>query len=178
MGGKLSEQSHTVKEVIGAKYIGVTRQNSVLVWSYQQYDKESQQNQGLPTAQHQQMPRVYQHVMLPNICQANHGVSALTAAPIRTRDNTHRYLQPFTRIEAYKHSFFPSTIKTWNKYMIQQLKQSLNSFLEGICTQRLHKYIFMFYYLPPSAQHHPLLATDQAGQYSSHIHVWLLQSAE
>ena len=36
--------------------------------------------------------------------------SALTAAPTRTRGNTHRYLQPSTRIEAYKHSFFPSTI--------------------------------------------------------------------
>ena len=55
--------------------------------------------------------------------------SALTAAPTRTRGNTHRYLQPFTRIEAYKHSFFPSTIKSWNK-CTQQLvsKQSLNSF--------------------------------------------------
>ena len=55
--------------------------------------------------------------------------SALTAAPTRTRGNIHRYLQPFTRIEAYKHSFFPSTIKSWNK-CTQQLvsKQSLNLF--------------------------------------------------
>ena len=37
--------------------------------------------------------------------------SALTTAPTRTTGNTHRYLQPCTRIEAYKHSFFPSTIK-------------------------------------------------------------------
>ena len=37
--------------------------------------------------------------------------SALTAAPTRTRGNTHRYLQSFTRIEAYKHSFFPSTME-------------------------------------------------------------------
>ena len=38
-------------------------------------------------------------------------------------------LSTFTRIEAYKHSFFPSTIKSWNK-CTQQLvsKQSLNSF--------------------------------------------------
>ena len=55
--------------------------------------------------------------------------SALTAAPTRTRGNTHRYLQPFTRIEAYKHSLFPITIKSWNK-CTQQLvsKQSLDSF--------------------------------------------------
>ena len=55
--------------------------------------------------------------------------SALTATPTRTRGNTHRYLQPFTRIEAYKHSFFPSTIKSWNKYTQQLVsKQSLDSF--------------------------------------------------
>ena len=39
--------------------------------------------------------------------------SALTAAPTRTRGNTHCYLQPPSNcIEAYKPSFFPSTIKT------------------------------------------------------------------
>ena len=55
--------------------------------------------------------------------------SALSSAPTRTRCNTHRYLQPFTRIEAYKHSFFPSTIKSWNKFTQQLVsKQSLNSF--------------------------------------------------
>ena len=32
--------------------------------------------------------------------------SSLTAAPTRTRGNSQRYLQSFTRIEAYKHSFF------------------------------------------------------------------------
>ncbi len=55
--------------------------------------------------------------------------SALTVAPTRTRGNTHRYLQPSTRIEAYKHSFFPSTIMSWNK-CTQQLvsKHSLDSF--------------------------------------------------
>ena len=55
--------------------------------------------------------------------------SGLTAAPTRNRGNTHRYLQPSTRIEAYKHSFFPSIIKSLNK-CTQQLvsKQSLNSF--------------------------------------------------
>ena len=55
--------------------------------------------------------------------------SALTAAPTRTRGNTHRYLQPSTRIVAYKHSFFPSTIKSWNKCTQQhKCKQSLDSF--------------------------------------------------
>ena len=55
--------------------------------------------------------------------------SALTAATTCTGGNTHRYLQPSTRIEAYKHYFFPSTIKTWNK-CTQQLvsKQSLDTF--------------------------------------------------
>ena len=55
--------------------------------------------------------------------------SALTATPTRTRGNAHRYLQPLTRFETYKHSFFPSTIKSWNK-CTQQLvsKQSLISF--------------------------------------------------
>ena len=57
--------------------------------------------------------------------------SPLTSAPTRTRDNTHRYLQPFTRIEAYKHSFFPSTIKSWNKctqQLVSKQSLSLNSF--------------------------------------------------
>jgi hypothetical protein len=45
--------------------------------------------------------------------------SALTAAPTRTRGNTHRYLQPSTCIEAYAYSFFPSTVVT---------KQSFDSF--------------------------------------------------
>ena len=54
--------------------------------------------------------------------------SALTAAPTHTRGNTHRYLQPSTRIEAYKHSFFPSTIKSWNKCTQLVSKQSLESF--------------------------------------------------
>jgi hypothetical protein len=55
--------------------------------------------------------------------------SALTATSTRTRCNTHRYLQHSTRIEAYKHSFFPSNIKSWNK-CTQQLvsKHSLDSF--------------------------------------------------
>ena len=54
---------------------------------------------------------------------------SLTAAPTRTRGNTRHYLQPSTHIEAYKHSFFPSTFKSWNN-CTQQLvsKQSLDSF--------------------------------------------------
>ena len=55
--------------------------------------------------------------------------SSFIAAPTRTRGNTHRYLQPSTHIEAYKHSFFPSTIKSRNQ-CTQQLvsQQSLGSF--------------------------------------------------
>ena len=55
---------------------------------------------------------------------------------IRTHSRSHTHqrehtplLTTFTRIEAYKHSFFPSTIKTWIT-CTQQLvsKQSLDSF--------------------------------------------------
>ena len=54
--------------------------------------------------------------------------SSLTAAPTHTRGNTSCYLQPSTRIEAYKHSF-SSTIKSWNKCTQQSVtKQSLDSF--------------------------------------------------
>ena len=61
--------------------------------------------------------------------------SALTAAHTRTTRNTHHYLQPSTHNEAYKHSFFLSTIKTWNK-CTQQLvsKQSLDSFRRHLHT--------------------------------------------
>ena len=42
------------------------RQNSVLQWPHQQSDKESQQHQGLPAAQHKQMPEAIK--MLANVC--------------------------------------------------------------------------------------------------------------
>ena len=55
--------------------------------------------------------------------------SSFIAAPTRTRGNTHRYLQASTRIEAYTHSFFPSTIKSRNKCTHKLVsKQSLDSF--------------------------------------------------
>lgn len=59
--------------------------------------------------------------------------TSLTAASTRTRGNAYRYFQTFTRIDAYKHSFFPSTIKSWNK-CTQQLvsKQSLDSFRQHL----------------------------------------------
>ena len=43
---------------------------------------------------------------------ANNLVGVTTAAHSRNGGNTHRYLQPFTRIEAYNYSFFPSNIKS------------------------------------------------------------------
>ena len=103
--------------------------------------------------------------------------SALTAAPTRTRGNTHRYSQPFTRIRAYKHSFFRSTIKSWNK-CTQQLvsKQSLDSFRRHLHSVPIKVHIYVLLSPTPS-QHHPLRATDQARQYSSHVYTWLLQSA-
>ena len=61
-------------------------------------------------------------------CIANNLVditmSSLTTDLTHTRDNTHHYLQAPTRINAYTHSFFPSTIWSWNKCT----QQSLDSF--------------------------------------------------
>ena len=50
--------------------------------TYQQCDKESQQHQGLPTAQHQQMPRGYQNAMLSSVCPANRGVCLDGMGPV------------------------------------------------------------------------------------------------
>ena len=38
----------------------------------------------------------------------------LTPIQNRTRGHGIRFLRPHTRIQAYKHSFFPSAIKIWN----------------------------------------------------------------
>ena len=79
-----SMHGHQLKEVKGAKYLGVTIDRT-LSWNdhNQQCDKESQQHQGLPTAQHQQMPRGYQNAMLSNICQVNRGVCLDGMGPVQ-----------------------------------------------------------------------------------------------
>ena len=66
-----------------------------------------------------------QHTPLPTTIHLHRSLQTLHVS----RGNTHRYPQPSTCIEAYKHSFFPSTIKTWNNCTHQLVsKQSLNSF--------------------------------------------------
>ena len=40
---------------------------------------------------------------------------SLAAAPARTRGSAYRFYQTFTRVDAYKFSFFPSAIRLWNK---------------------------------------------------------------
>ena len=57
----------------------------------------------------------------------------LIPASNRTRGHDTRYLQPHTRVQAYKHSFIPSGIRIWNglpKNLIE--KPSLESFRHGL----------------------------------------------
>ena len=52
----------------------------------------------------------------------------------RTRGHDTRFLQPFTRVQSYKHSFFPSAIRIWNTLPSDVIaKPSLVSFREGLC---------------------------------------------
>ena len=57
----------------------------------------------------------------------------LTPIQNRTRGHGTRFLQPHTRIQAYKHSFFPSAITIWNT-LPQDLtsRPSLESFRAGL----------------------------------------------
>ena len=43
------------------------------------------------------------------------GPAFLHPSTLRTRGNTLRYLVPYNRIDAYRHSFFPSAIRLWNQ---------------------------------------------------------------
>ena len=45
----------------------------------------------------------------------------------RSREITYRYLQPSTHTEAYKHSFFQSTIKSWGKCTHHSFIKQLHS---------------------------------------------------
>ena len=57
----------------------------------------------------------------------------LTRRETSTRGHNARFLQPNTRVRAYKHSFFPSTIRIWNT-LPEELTQkpSLESFKLGV----------------------------------------------
>ena len=78
----------------------------------------------------------------------------------RKHGNTHRCLQPSTRIKAYKHSFFPSTIKSWNK-CTQQWANNHSTHLGGTCTQCLHTYIYDYVLLSPHKHATPPTTCDQ-----------------
>ena len=43
------------------------------------------------------------------------GPAFLHPSTLRTRGNTLRYLVPYSRTDAYRHSFFPSAIRLWNQ---------------------------------------------------------------
>ena len=57
----------------------------------------------------------------------------LTRRESSTRGHNARFHQPYTRVLAYKHSFFPSTIRIWNS-LPENLTQkpSLESFRLGV----------------------------------------------
>ena len=57
----------------------------------------------------------------------------LVATESRTRGHETRFLQPFTRVQAYKHSFFPSAIRIWNTLPAEIVgKPSFESFRDGL----------------------------------------------
>ena len=50
-----------------------------------------------------------------------------------TRGHSHRFLQPHSRIDAYLHSYYPSTIKLWNNLPSSAVKSpTINSFKQCI----------------------------------------------
>ena len=56
-----------------------------------------------------------------------------------SRPHNQKYIRPATRIDAYKYSFFPASIKEWNKLpahvvesaTLESFKASLHSYFEG-----------------------------------------------
>ena len=51
----------------------------------------------------------------------------------QTRWHETRFINPFTRVQAYKHSFFPSAIRIWNTLPAEIVgKQYLKSFRDGL----------------------------------------------
>ena len=57
----------------------------------------------------------------------------LVPALSRTRGHDLRFLQPHNRVQAYKHSFFPSAIRIWNSLPSDVInKPTLNGFRDGL----------------------------------------------
>ena len=51
-----------------------------------------------------------------------------------SRGHDHRFIQPATRVDSYKHSFFPSTIRMWNSLPHQVVSsESLLQFKNSLC---------------------------------------------
>ena len=67
-----SIHEHQLKEVKGAKYLGLTIDRT-LSWN-DHINNVTKKANNTRAFLHQQMPRGYQNVMLPNFCQANRGV--------------------------------------------------------------------------------------------------------
>ena len=70
-----------------------------------------------------------------------HQLVAIPSAPylqpsgVRTRGNEMRFLVPFTSVNYYKNSFFPSTIRLWNSLPSDITRmQSLETFKGGIAS--------------------------------------------
>ena len=70
-----------------------------------------------------------------------HQLVAIPSAPylqptsVRTRGNNMRFLVPFTSVNSYKNSFFPSTVRLWNSLPSDITRmQSLEAFKGGIAS--------------------------------------------
>ena len=60
---------------------------------------------------------------------------SLAAAPTRTRGSAYRFYQTFTRVDAYKFSFFPSALRLWNKSTQELVSQpSVERFRQCLLT--------------------------------------------
>ena len=60
---------------------------------------------------------------------------SLAAAPTRTRGSTYPFYQTFTRVDAYKSSFFPSAIRLWNNSTHELVSQpSVERFRQCLLT--------------------------------------------
>ena len=64
-----------------------------------------------------------------------------------SRGHKHRFIQPATRVDSYKHSFFPSTIHMWNSLPHQVVSsESLLQFKNSLCNNLyLHTHFWVLY---------------------------------
>ena len=123
---------------------------------------------------------------------------SLAAAPARTRGCAYRFYQTFTRVDAFKCSFFPSAIRLRNKSTQELVSQtSVERFRRCLLTMptqnnytvliiRYHIAHALIYYLTTQTRHiltktdpnrhyitrsHAIVIT--ARKYSSQIYMWL-----